>query len=206
MTDSVVSMQGLRLAEELVPGDAPPVASDDSEEWVPEDNDWEFGVYETADGEFVSLDPYERRFKEELWRVLEEEGCGRRPPRRAGREATRKELAHAIRQRTRARWVELLSDREVCFAPVYSVGDLAADPHIMARGLLGNAMNPGVASPSLGLPFVLDPPVAPLTGAAPRLGEHTREILGEIGWDEGRLSAAEARGAIGCASGRREGP
>jgi alpha-methylacyl-CoA racemase len=44
---------------------------------------------------------------------------------------------------------------------------------------------------------VAETPIA-ATGVAPRLGEHTREVLHGLGYEDARIDALAARGAIGC--------
>jgi alpha-methylacyl-CoA racemase len=196
MTDSVLSMQGLRLAEDLFPGEARPADLDS-----PEGDDWEYGVYETADGGYVSIDPYENRFKEVLWSAVEAEGLGPRPDRGGGREHVYSALASAIAQRPRARWDELLGEAEVCYAPVYDLADLPDDPSVSARGLLGNALDADEANPTIASPMRFEPPVRVDSPArAPALGADTVPLLSEAGWDRERIDAALASGALAAAT------
>lgn len=192
MTDSVLSMQGLRVAEELAPGDARPAG-----DLGADGDDTECGVYETADGRFVSIDPYENRFKDRLWALVEQAGYGRRPPRGAGRHEVREELRRVIASRPRDAWVELLDGEEVCFAPVYELDEVVGDPHIAQRGSLGDVMDPTVKSPSMGSPIRFSPPVPrPRELAAPALGEHTLEVMTGVGWSLDKLELARSQGAV----------
>ena len=84
-------------------------------------------------------------------------------------------------------------------APVLSPAEVAASPHLAARGAL-----PGVPHPThgdvrvIGSPFQVDgAPVGP-TGPAPyRPGEHTRAVLGEIlGYAPARIDDLYRLGAI----------
>lgn len=192
MTDAVFTMQGLRLSEDLLPGDHPPSG------WVaPDGDDFEIGVYEAADGGFISLDPYENKFKETLWSIIEREGCGMRPDRQLGRAAVRAALAEAIARRPRRRWVELLSEAEVCFAPVYVINELPDDPNLQARGMFGDSLDPTTDSPTLGSPIHFDPPALKYTlPPAPRLGEHTESVLAQLGWSSERITAAIVAGDV----------
>lgn len=201
MTDSMLSMQGLRFAEDLFPGEKPgPVADDGlsvADDPLP-DNDWEQGVYQTADGKFISLDPYEQRFKDELWRAVEEEGCATRPPLVAGRLSVRRALADAIAQRPRSRWEEVLSATEVCFAPVYDLHELPTDPNIRKRGLLGTGMDADERSPGMAMPIRFTPPAGIVSRSpAPKLGEHTNTVMRLAGWSDQRIDSARAVGALG---------
>lgn len=192
MTDSVLSMQGLRLSEDLFPGEQRP-----AEAASPEGDDWEYGVYETADGGYVSIDPYENRFKEVLWAAIEGEGLGPRPDRSGGPEQVRAALATAIAARPRRRWDELLGEAEVCYGPVYGLDDLAEDPSVRERGMLGSALDPAQPHPTIASPLRFEPPPrVDAPARAPALGADTRTLLSEAGWDEARLDAAEAAGAV----------
>lgn len=192
LTDSIVSIEGSRLAEELFPRDALP------QNWVdPDGDDFELGVYETSDGGFISLDPHENRFKDALWSIIEHEGCGRRPGRSTGRELVHNTLAQAIRSRPRARWIELLGESDACFAPVYGMEELVADPHLRFRGIFGDSLSPTAARPGLASPIRLDPPaITTPTATAPILGEHTTELLIQAGWTPERIAAAVLTGAL----------
>lgn len=196
MTDAVFPFQGLRLAEELMPGERAPEA------WGREEgHDKELGTYRTSDGRYISLDPYEQHFKDRLWTVLEQDGLTSRPGPEATREEVRAQLRDVVAQRTRAHWVELLADEEVCFAPVYDLPELALDPHIAHRGLLGDALDPDVKSPTLGFPLKFDPPLGTREVRPWQVGAETRTVLAELGWDDARVQAAADSGAIEIAEG-----
>lgn len=198
MTDSALSMQGLRLGEELLDGERPAQDGDSStQDGQPGDDDWELGTYLTSDGRWISLDPYEARFKQTLWEIVSTEvpGCGA-PDRGLGREHVRAKLTEALAQRPRARWDELLGAAEVCYAPVYELDELEHDVNVQARGLLGDALDPEVRSPGIASPLRFDPPAQAAQGGAPRIGQHTEEALLEAGWDREAIQRAATAGAI----------
>jgi alpha-methylacyl-CoA racemase len=93
-----------------------------------------YGVYETADGEYVSLGPIEPKFFELLCDKLQ------LPPdlRNAQSDRSRwgqlrEAIAVRIKRRTRADWSVLLEGSDVCFAPVLTLGEAARHPHNRAR-------------------------------------------------------------------------
>ncbi|HEX4492737.1 MAG TPA: CaiB/BaiF CoA-transferase family protein [Acidimicrobiia bacterium] len=89
-------------------------------------------------------------------------------------------------------------EHDVPVATAYTAADIFSDAHVDARGDLVVIEDPVVGPVRQQAPFprfVGEPPVVP-TGA-PRLGEHTREVLGELdGVDDARLDALAAQGVI----------
>ena len=84
-------------------------------------------------------------------------------------------------------------------ATAYTVADIAADPHMAARGDLVTVDDPVLGPVRQQAPFPRvaggGPPPAP--SGAPRLGEHTREVLGKaLGLDDAELDRLAADGVI----------
>jgi crotonobetainyl-CoA:carnitine CoA-transferase CaiB-like acyl-CoA transferase len=68
-------------------------------------------------------------------------------------------------------------DRRICFAPVFTMADLAEDPHLRARGFLVDTEHPCAGTLRLpGPPYRLRDPWWRIRRPAPRLGEHNREM------------------------------
>ena len=105
------------------------------------------------------------------------------------------------RTRSTADWVQLLEDKAVPCGPINTIGQAFADPQVVARGLAvaqprdagdGITAITGVASP---LRLVGNPPV--LRRAPPALGQHTEEVLAEMGLDTAAIAALRAQGVVG---------
>jgi crotonobetainyl-CoA:carnitine CoA-transferase CaiB-like acyl-CoA transferase len=97
---------------------------------------------------------------------------------------------------TVAELMELLGGH-VPLGPIFNAEGIFNDPHFAARGML-----PTVDHPGTGRQTTVTGPVAKLTRtpasvqtAAPMLGEHTLEILAELGYDSEALAALDAAGA-----------
>ena len=110
----------------------------------------------------------------------------------AGDEAARahRTLEAVFKSKTRSEWERELAGLEVCCEPVLDLSEVASHPQIAARGLV-------VEGPA----GVEVRPAVPMRADwrrrdAPTLGEHTAEILSELGVDETRLASLEKEGAI----------
>ncbi len=148
-------------------------------------------VFETADGYlsvFVGNDPMWKRLIGIVGHPrLEDSTYATTGGRHEHREAVLAALVEAFRTRGTAEWVELLVDRAVPCAPVNDLADALADPQVQARGLVATAGHPAYRE----YRHVRGPLAAVVAGAerrgAPVLGEHTEELLGELGYDDERI-------------------
>jgi alpha-methylacyl-CoA racemase len=104
----------------------------------------------------------------------------------------RRELQRLIGRRTQAAWVELMADVDTCFAPVNTLDETLADPHVRERALV--RWHDG--SPELGAPFTLSDTPVSMERRPPALGEHTAEVLAQLGLDADAERALRELGVI----------
>ena len=102
-------------------------------------------------------------------------------------------LDEVVGTRTTAEWMELCDRHSIPAAPVVDLEHLADDPHYDAVGLIEDHEHPSegpyrvVRNPLLfrsGLPGVHTP--------AARLGQHTAQVLAEIGYSQDQIDAVVA--------------
>jgi len=100
--------------------------------------------------------------------------------RRARRAEIVAEIAAVLRERPRAHWLRALAEARVPAGPINRVDEVAADPHLRARGLIfALEAGGGRAIPHVGTGIHLDGAANVPRRAPPRLGEHTDEVLRE---------------------------
>jgi crotonobetainyl-CoA:carnitine CoA-transferase CaiB-like acyl-CoA transferase len=150
-----------------------------------------YRVYTCKDGGYYSVGALEPKFWEALCNAV---GL---PDLIATQFATGDDQVRAHRameaaflSRTRSDWEQALAGLDVCCEPVLDLGEVASHPQIAARGLV-------IDGPA----GVEVRPAVPMRADwrrrdAPGLGEHTAEILSEIGVDGTRLASLEKEGAI----------
>jgi crotonobetainyl-CoA:carnitine CoA-transferase CaiB-like acyl-CoA transferase len=92
-------------------------------------------------------------------------------------------LAASIAQHPRDELLKLLEQQEIPSGPVNSIAEVFADPQVLARGMRIDLPAPYAAGgqiPSIRTPVVFSDAQLALSRPAPRLGEHTAEVLREL--------------------------
>jgi crotonobetainyl-CoA:carnitine CoA-transferase CaiB-like acyl-CoA transferase len=94
-----------------------------------------------------------------------------------------------------AEWREVLESHEITFGLVCRLDDVAGDRQMAAAGLFPALEGVGLRTVTSPVEIAGEPKVAPRR--APRLGEHTDEVLRAAGYDDAALARLRALGAIG---------
>jgi len=109
-------------------------------------------------------------------------------------------LSHVLRERGYAEWITALEARGVPCAGVSSLGTLMQNGQVARNGMLQRIRHPALGDVTVvGNPLHLGATPPRLGHPAPRLGEHTSEILRELGYDETAVAALAESGACALA-------
>ena len=108
-------------------------------------------------------------------------------------------LAARMAERSTAEWLEGFARHDIPAAPMNSLPDVYADPHLAATGFFAQVDHPSEGRiTSLKVPSEWSDTAPQYSRHAPRLGEHTRELLREAGFAPERIDAMIRAGAAGA--------
>ncbi len=124
----------------------------------------------------------------------------------AGRMGNLPALVEALtvhfKKRTTAEWLDLLEKAGIPAGPVLSIREMHAHPQTIAREMVPELEHPVAGKvQTIGLPVKFSKTPGKVAAPAPLHGQHTREILAELGYGEAEIDSLIAERAVGTASG-----
>ncbi|HZR40510.1 MAG TPA: CaiB/BaiF CoA-transferase family protein [Ktedonobacteraceae bacterium] len=193
MTEGVMSLLPLTASSYLNTGKAPLPGHSPLDGGLPC-----YNIYETSDGKHVTLAALEPKF----WHTF----CTRighlellpfqRPLGANEREQAMDTLRAVFKSKTRDQWVAELADIDSCLGPVYTIDEALNDPHTQARGVSVTSAREQETFRTLpSFPRISDVP-AEQRYPPPLLGEHTVELLQEIGYSAEEIARLKNEGIV----------
>jgi len=152
-----------------------------------------YNVYETSDGKFMTLGALEPKFWANFCRkVSREDLISRQFDSGTAREDLFKEVRNIFKARTLQAWVKLMSDADCCCEPVLSMTEAFEHAQTRAREMVLESQRTN----ALGFSYKMSETPPEYAMPAPELGEHSDELLREIGYDDAQLAKLRAAGVI----------
>jgi crotonobetainyl-CoA:carnitine CoA-transferase CaiB-like acyl-CoA transferase len=161
--------------------------------------------YRTSDG-FISVIIYNDKQWDSFFAATGREDLRKHPmfadfaARMVNIDAVYAELGRIFETRSTAEWLKLLTEADIPTMPVHDLQGLLQDPHLVKTGFFAAADHPtegAIRSMRVAATWS-DTPAVP-ERLAPRLGEHSREILTEAGFSAEEIVKLEAEGAAHAA-------
>jgi len=108
------------------------------------------------------------------------------------RDALHDELERHLVSRDTAEWVEIFNQAGVPSGPIYAIDEAFADPQVRALGIA----QPLGDTAYLGQPVTLSRTPSRVVAHPPALGEHTVEVLKELGYDDATIERLHSQTVI----------
>jgi crotonobetainyl-CoA:carnitine CoA-transferase CaiB-like acyl-CoA transferase len=109
-------------------------------------------------------------------------------------------VERALARETTARWVERFEAQQVAAGPIYEFDEVFEDPQVKHLELVATVEQPGYgAARMLDFPVRASATPAAIRRPAPRLGEHTAEVLGELGLPKSEIDRLATAGVVALA-------
>lgn len=158
-------------------------------------------LYPCRDGSFVLIagnaDSLYRRLMSAIGRedLRDDPALAKNDGRAAQMERIDTAIAEWTSRFTQEEVLRKMEQAEVPAGRIYSAADIAADPHYAARGmLLDSVAGDGEPLRQPGVVPKLSATPGAIRRAAPKLGEHTEEVLREAGYAEAEIAALKEKG------------
>ncbi len=106
-------------------------------------------------------------------------------------------LEQAFRERTKADWLTQLGAEKIPAGPINDLEDVYRDPQIKHRGLVKHLKHPLAGEvPQVATPIKYSKTDLEYALAPPLLGQHTVEVLEELGFDASTIQTLKTRGVV----------
>ena len=160
------------------------------------------GVYKTKDGHIniaVFGGKIWERFAEAMgapeW--IEDERSKTKGARSVHRDWLNAEIEKRLQQNTSDYWIDTLNEAGVACGRINNIKEVFEEPQVQHLGMLKKVKSKWLGEQTLmGQPVTLSRTPSTIARAAPKRGEHTEEILGELGYDAAELARLKSKGVF----------
>ncbi len=139
-----------------------------------------YQIFKCKDGKYITVGAVEPKFQVAFFEAIGKEDL-------LGKDGTKDiliEINKAFLTKTRDEWCEIFKEIDTCVAPLNEIWEVEDDPQVKARNMIIDVDTPHGKMKQIGFPIKMSETPASYKFAAPQIGEHTNEILSELGYSE----------------------
>ena len=193
LLQAMIALLDFQAARWLVSKEVPGQTGNDHPTSIPT------GVFPTRDGH-INIAAGEQAMWERLCRALGAEQLSAKPEYATGelrsqnRAACNRDISAVTRTRTSGEWLGIFEQGGVAAGPIYKIDEMFADPQVRHLKMAVPVRHPVIGEIELvGQPFTLTRTPSEIRSATPECGEHTDEILHELGCRDAEIADLRKR-------------
>jgi crotonobetainyl-CoA:carnitine CoA-transferase CaiB-like acyl-CoA transferase len=196
LLEAQIAMLDFQAARWLVKGEVPRQEGNNHPTGIPT------GVFPTEDGHIniaASGPRIYKRLCETLGapELLDDARYKTSDARSKNRHALNEAIGAYTRRKSSAHWVDVLNANGVPCGPINTIDQTFADPQVQHLGMAQRVAHPKLGTLSLvAQPAQISGFKRRLRRATPALGEHTRDVLTELGYDDAAIAALQEKRVI----------
>src|ERR1022692_2768740 len=149
-----------------------------------------YNVYLTKDDKYITIGSIEPWFFANLCRTL---GCEQFIPHEfdsSKRAEILRVFTDTFKTKTRDEWYDILTKLDVCVGKMNTLDEAQHDPQMLARKMIVEVDGPGGQKfKQVGISVKLSETPGSIRSLAPSLGQHTDEILADLGYEKSQIEA-----------------
>jgi len=191
--DGVVSLMAQSLSRYFSSGTVPERGNDLLTGGVPH-----YSIYEAKDGKYVSIGCLEPWFYENLCRALGREDFIPHQDAEEKKEEIFSAFKEIFRTKTRDEWFDFLSQWDICVGKIYEPNELSSDPQLAHRKMILELDHPKYGKvKQVGISQKLSDTPGSIRSFGPLHGQHTEEVLRDLGYTGEQIEELRRQGTIG---------
>lgn len=155
-----------------------------------------YNIYKCKDGRFLTVGTIEPKFWQRFCDLIECPELEKRQFDFAHKEEIEARIKEKLLSKTQAEWLELIGGAEFCVTPVLNVQE-ALETELTAQEnmLMTEECDLGTIR-YVGAPVKFSDGECSIRRRAPRLGEHSVEVLQELGYSAEEIAEMQGKGAV----------
>jgi formyl-CoA transferase len=191
-----IAMLDFQATRWLIDKEVPPQAGNNHPTSIPT------GVFQTSDGHIniaVAGQAIWERFCRSIGATtwLEDPRFTTGKLRSANRNPLNALIQDYLKTNTSQFWIDKMNDAGIPCGPIYSIDQVFSDPQVRHLGIAQSVDSPKLGKLTLvGQPYVLSRTNSSIRTAPPERGEHTDQILGDLGFNADQIAAYHKRNVV----------